>query len=119
MSIAYARLRYAAQLKNSGTILRATLASDGAGGTRPGTPERIEPIFCSLRAASGRQLAADEQIQQRGAYRLKLAWNTDLRPTDQFELGGQVYTVVWTPPVLADSYLKIVGIDLATPADAT
>jgi orotate phosphoribosyltransferase-like protein len=106
------------------TILRPRVIDDGAGGTypNPAGPTRIGPFLGGFRAANGHEAVVADQLVQRGSYRLKTL--TELRDpatnaliviaaTDQIEVLGGVYKVVWTPPVAGLSLFRIVGLEEA------
>lgn len=86
-----------------------TATSDGGGGLTTGAPATIGPLACAFRAVSGTE-AVDDVIAVRGAYRLKLAVDVDIRPTDQVDVLGGRYHVVWAPPAAALSLFRIVGL---------
>jgi hypothetical protein len=105
-------------------LLRPRVLDNGKGGTKmdPAGPLRIGPFICGFSAASGRELPIADQLVQRGSYRLRLPITlTDpdtgdlITPaeTDQFEIFGRVYDVVWLPPVAALSLFRKVGLEEA------
>ncbi|HEU5097905.1 MAG TPA: hypothetical protein VFU22_02600 [Roseiflexaceae bacterium] len=113
----------AALLGNECTFLRPRLQDNGKGGTRPHPdgPQRIGPFPCGFKAASGREAVSAEQLKQQGSYRLKLPTQLTIpntndpfvpADTDQVEVLGGVYSVVWTPPPSALSLFRKVGLEL-------
>ena len=98
-------------MRDSGTILRPTLADDGAGGTTPGTPTEIGPILGQFRALSGDEQIRAAQLGQLGRYRWAVPHDTDIQVTDQVRLLGVTYSVVWAPPAAALDADRIVGLE--------
>jgi hypothetical protein len=95
------------------TIVRPRLLDDGAGSTYPDPagPERIGPLACLFIARSGSETQTDEQIEERGAYEIRLARTAPaVLGTDQVEVLGRSYQVVWTPPLDARAVERIVGV---------
>jgi hypothetical protein len=97
------------------TILRPRLLDDGAGGSYPDPagPERIGPILGKLTAIWGLETQTQVDIDVRSGYRLSLPIGTDIRLTDQVEIVGRVFNVVWTPPAGAMSLVLRVGLQEA------
>lgn len=104
-------------MQDSGTIVRPLLLDDGAGGTAPDPagPTRIGPILGRFEALTGRELVIAAQLGQLGNYRWSVPRATDIRVTDQVELLGSVWAVVWAPPVAALDPSRIVGLEEASP----
>src|SRR4051794_3863126 len=98
-------------------LVRPRVLDNGRGGTTPDPagPLRIGPFSCGFSAATGREQNVADQTQQRGSYRLRLPIEL-LDPesgdvitpaeTDQFEVFGRAYQVVWLPPVAALSLFR-------------
>lgn len=100
---------------DSGTILRPILLDDGAGGQYPDptSPQSIGPIYGQFRQLSGDEVIRAAQLGQLGRYRWAVPHDTDIRATDQVQILGGVYTVVWAPPAAALDVDRIVGLEEA------
>lgn len=102
-------------MQDSGTILRQNLLDDGGGGTYPDPsgPTRIGPIMGLFWTLSGDEAVMAAQLGQHGRERWAVPIGTDIRATDQVELLGWVYNVVWVPPVAYHDADRIIGLEEA------
>lgn len=102
-------------MQDSGFILRPRTLDDGAGGAYPDPagPERIGPILGLFWSLRGAESVAADQLGQHGAYRWAVPIGTGIQATDQIELLGGVYNVVWAPPTAQYDADQTVGLEEA------
>jgi hypothetical protein len=55
----------------------------------------------------------DDQITQRGSYRLRISLTIDAAETDQVEIGERRYNVLWAPLATPTSLSRVLGIEEA------
>lgn len=111
----WARERAQRLMLDSGTILRTVLIDDGAGGVYPdpGGPTAVATVLGQFRKLSGDELVRAAQIGQAGRYQWAVPHDTAIEVTDQVQLLGQRYNVVWAPPSAALDADRIVGLEEA------
>jgi hypothetical protein len=100
-------------MQNSCMIVRPVLVDDGAGNTNPHPdgPERFGPFPCSFNSQGGDEAEDGDQVAEHGDYQIGMPIDTpEVLATDEIELLGRTYQVVWTPPIEAMSTERTVGL---------
>jgi hypothetical protein len=96
-------------------IVRPRRLDNGAGSTRPDPagPERLGPFVGSFSTAGGHEQEDADQVAQRGSYRLRMPLWVEASETDQVEIAGRAYNVLWAPLATPTSLSRVLGIEEA------
>jgi hypothetical protein len=98
----------ASAMPDTATITTVTQVDDGGGSYT--TPDTSATSPCRLVAASGDE-AGEDQVRERGSYRLYLPRATTIAATSTVTVAGRTFHVVWTPPVTTYSTSRVVGLE--------
>ena len=66
---------------------------------------------CGFALAGGRTEEDGARMQQRGAYRMRVPIDADIRPTDRPQIFDRIFRIVWTPPAHGLSLFRIIGLE--------